>query len=154
MLWKDAIGRRGAHCRKNFLKTVFNSIKSTLSHMCESRVWKNFETPFYSFKVDSFFGIFSGFRFLFSHVFFNVAWLSQVCFGVYLPIWAYIKLLTMFSPFILSISNSFLRTNKTFFNDRSQGYEQLHVRSLLLAQIVVFQNLSSHIASAVTVVTY
>ena len=135
MPWKDAIGRKGAHWRKYFLKTVFNSMKSTLSHMCESRVWKNFETPFYSFKVDSFFSIFSGFRFLFFLVFFNVAWLSQVCFDVYLPMWAYIKLLTMFSPFILCISNSFLRTNWTFFNDRSQRFEQLRVRSLLLLSL-------------------
>ena len=111
MPWKDVMQTQGSHWRKYFLKTVFNRMKSTLSHMCESRVWKNFETPFYSFKVDSFFSIFSGFRFLFFLVFFNVAWLSQVCFDVYLPMWAYIKLLTMFSPFILCISNSFLRTN-------------------------------------------
>ena len=47
------------------MKTVFNSIKCTQSRIIESRVRKNFETPFYSFKVESFFNIFSGSRFLF-----------------------------------------------------------------------------------------
>ena len=37
----------------------------------------------------------------------------------------------MFSPFVLCISNSFLRTNQTFFNDSSQRFEQLRVWSLL-----------------------
>ena len=65
MPWKDVMQTQGSHRRKYFLKTVFNSIKCTQSRIIESRVRKNFETPFYSFKVESFFNIFSGSRFLF-----------------------------------------------------------------------------------------
>ena len=42
--WKDANGRKGAHRRKYFLKTVPDSIGCPLSYMCERSRQKNTET--------------------------------------------------------------------------------------------------------------
>ena len=115
ILGKHAIGTRGAHKRKYFLKTASESIWYILSYMCETRRCTHIENPFCMFEVKRSYGNFYGLRFLIFIAFFNIFWSSEVCSGMPLRVHTWISLKNKQTPVKQCISNSFLCGEKTVF---------------------------------------